>query len=345
MTAPGAPRKKPMLLAIQLIALLLVAFGIAVSPTLFSSAPAYNRPWGQVLLTTAVIALILFGLGRLAPALNKGLTVLLVIGALIVPAIVIGLVAVTRGEQLSARWEVHSALRKAMKPERLEDLAAYLEQPAGPQNGLAPTPEDMEGLRQYVATLPVDALKQHRVAQRLLKGLEIRPSDSRSSQLPDESLEVLCRLFVDLQQRLGLALEELPLDSRQRARFASRVAAVGLVGWRGELTAEHPAYTRLSPFFYKETFLEQFPQPLASGERVYSTTLGSLPLYLLLKNRDLVQPEPGTPPVEDPYDFAASHRKDVRELLDAMKSRGVDFTEEELRDPDLQTFLASLRAP
>ena len=115
MTAPGASRKKPMLLIIQIIALLLLAFGIAVSPTLFSSAPAYNRPWGQVLLTTAVIALLLFGLGRLSPLLNKGLTVVVVIGALIVPAIVIGLVVVTRGEQLSARWEVRSALRKAMK--------------------------------------------------------------------------------------------------------------------------------------------------------------------------------------------------------------------------------------
>ena len=97
----------------------------------------------------------------------------------------------------------------------------------------APWKHDLERLRAYVATLPADVLKQHRVAQRLLKGLEIRPvEDSYTTRLSDESVEVLCRLYMDLQRRLELVPDTLPLDSRQRARIAARVAGVGLAARR-----------------------------------------------------------------------------------------------------------------
>ena len=342
MTDPGPPRRKPMFY-LQLIAILLVSFGIAVSPTLFSSAPAYNRPWGQVLLTTAVIALIVFGLGRLSPLLNKGLTIVLVIGALIVPGIIIGLRVVTWGEHASDRWEVRRALDKAMDKGHPENLVAYLREPSGPTRGLAPRPEDLAPLQQYVARLPPEEVKRLELARHLLVGLEIRTTMGQSSQLPDESLEVLCRLYVELERRTGLSPDTLSLDLRQRARVATRVAELGLVGWRHELTEEHPAFEQLSRSFYKEVFKEMFPQPLAPGARVYSRTLGSLPLSVLLLSDALVPLEPGAAPPEDPYGFGLSRRKEMREDLALMKSRGVDFTEEELRDPGLQAYLEALR--
>ncbi|MBM7114815.1 hypothetical protein [Archangium primigenium] len=340
----AAPPRKKSMLYVQLIALVLLAFGIAVLPTLFSSAPAYARPWPQVLLTTAVIALVIFGLGRLAPGLNKVLTVLLVLGALLVPGIIIGLRVVTWGEQASARGEVRDALDAAMTPGHVEKLAAYVLEPSGPTHGLAPTPEDIARLHAYAVGLPPEELKRHRVAQRLLKGLEIRPTDSRSSQIPDESLEALSRLYVALQGRTGLDPETLPLDSRHRARIATRVAEVGLVGWRGEIKAEHPAYEVLGTFFYKESVKELFPQPLGPGEQVVSRTLGSLPLYMLLRNGALVQPEAGQAPVEDPYGFGVSRMQETKELLAVMKALHIDFTEEELRDEDLRAYLQRLQA-
>ncbi len=332
------------MLYVQLIALVLLAFGIAVLPTLFSSAPAYARPWPQVLLTTAVIALVIFGLGRLAPGLNKVLTVLLVLGALLVPGIIIGLRVVTWGEQASARGDVRSAMDTAMTPGHVEKLAAYVLEPSGPTHGLAPTPEDIARLHAYAVGLSPEELKRHRVVEHLLKGLELRPSDSRSSQLPDESLEALSRLYVALQARTGLDPETLPLDSRHRARIATRVAKVGLVGWRGEIKAEHPAYEALGTFFYKVSIEELFPQPLGPDERVVSRTLGSLPLYMLLKSGALVRPEAGQAPVEDPYGFGLSRRQEEKELLAVMKALHLDFTEEELRDEDLRAYLQRLQS-
>jgi hypothetical protein len=331
-------------LILQLIALALLAFSLRVLPTLFSSAPAYPRPWLEVLLTTGVIAAIVFGLGSLAPVLSQGLTILLVLVALAVPGTLVGLRWVTWGEQASARRQVARALHKAMERAHVENLAAFFAQPSGPLRGLATRPEDIDQLARYVASLPAEELERHQVAQHLLLGLELRPTQSQSSQLPDASLEALCRLYVDLERRLGLSPEALSLNLRQRARIASRVAELGLDGWRGEIVAQdHPAFNRLNPF-YTLLFEEVFPEPLPPGERVVSFTLGSLPLYLLLQADVLSRPDPGTPPQDDPYGFGRNRLQELREALELMKSRGIDFTEEELRDADLQTFLRNVRA-
>lgn len=331
------------MLILQLIALALLAFGIRTSPTLLSSAPAYPKPWGRVLLTTGVIGLLVIGLGRLSPLLNTVLTVALVLASLVVPGIIIGLGVVTKSEHASARREVERALRQAMDRAHVENLAAFLARPAGPLNGLAPQPEHLARLEPYVASLSVEELERHQVAQHLLAGLELRPSSVQHSQLPDASIEALSRLYVGLERRLGLALATLPLHLRQRARIASRVAAVGLDGWRRELDAEHPAFGKLHPY-YNMVFEELFPEPLPPGERVVSATLGSLPLYLLLQNDSLSGPHPGTPPQDDPHGFGLNRLQETREALELMKSRGHDFTEEELRDEGLQTFLRNVRA-
>ena len=344
MTVPSTPWKQPTRLTLQTLALVVSALGISVS--LMYSTASYNQTWAQVLLSTVGIAATALVARHFFPAWSKAITVLLVIGALCVPAYIAGSALMTHGEKFRERVEVQRVLDKAMKPDQVEDLALYLDAPSGPRGGLAPTGEDLERLRAYVATLPADVLKQHRVAQRLLKGLEIRPvEDSYTTRLSDESVEVLCRLYMDLQRRLELVPDTLPLDSRQRARIAARVAGVGLAGWRSEIAREHPAYVEYGPYFSKKALVELFPNRLAPGERVFSVSLGSMPLYRVLMGEVLVQSEPGTPSRQDPFGFADSRRERVREDLKVMRAHGFDFTEEELRDPDLQAYLASLRTP
>lgn len=323
---------------VQILAILLLAFGYMVWPTTFSSAPAYNRPWPQVALFTAVVSVIVFGLGRLLPQVNKGTTVLLVLGALIVPGIVIGLGVVVWGEKAADRWAVRGALREAMNREHVKSLALFLEQPAGPQRALEVQPKDLARLEHYIDTLPPEVLNHHHVVEHLLRGIEIRVA-SRASQLPDASVEALCRLYVKLRTRLGFTPEGRPLDLRQRARIASRVAELGLVEWRWELNREHKAFLELSPYFESGHFKALFPQPLAPEQHVYSRTLGSLPLWMLMQRDALAPPPPDAEPEGEPSDAEARWYQEVREDLALMRSRGIDFTEDELHDERLRAFL------
>lgn len=334
---------------LKLAALAGLAVTLSVVAAIYSTTPQGGMGPGQRAFWVVVAALVLFGVGRAVPAWDKGLTLVVLGGSLIAPAILFGMQVSTWREESARRRKLEAVLDRILTPGHLEELAAFLQNPAGDDSGNTPRVSDIARLERHLSTLPPEELRAHHLAERLLVGIELRPNPrSSQSMMSSEVLEALCRLYPRLRERAGFSPDRAPFYLQQRDRAVSRVAELGRVAWLEEIRREHPGFQELTEgrSFARLAFDTLFPTPLAPGERKVSRSLGSLPLHVLVEvNLKFFRPAPQVPGVLEPYpDSARAALNETREALERMRSRGLDFTEEELRDEGLQAFLGTVRA-
>lgn len=334
---------------LKLAALAGLAVTLTMVSAIYSTTAQGGMGWGQRVFWMGVAALVLFGVGRAMPQWDKGLTLMVLGGSLIAPAVLLGMQVSTWREHHARRRKQEAVLDRALAPGHLEELAAFLQRPVGDDSGLTLRTSDIERIERSLSTVPPEELRAHHLAERLLLGIELRPNPRSSlTETPPEVLEALCRLYPKLKERSGFSPAQAPFYLRQRDRAVSRVAELGRTSWLEEIHREHPgfqAFTEGASFADLE--LDKWiPTRLAPGERVVSRSLGSLPLHVLIEvNVKFFRPAPQVASDLEAYpDSARRALNETHRALALLKSRGVDFTEEELRDEGLQAFLETVRA-
>lgn len=335
------------LVVIKLVALALLALSIWAAPGL---GPTSTR--NTSLLTTTfwvgLAALLLFGGESFLPRwLNKTLTIMAFCVALIVPLAFVGLMVTAMSESSSRKRGSEELVQKMTSPGGLKTLAAFFLDPYRVAPGLNLEASQVERIEQYLLSLPPQQLKQQHVAESLLMGLFVEPSPSLvSGTFHTPALDAMYRLYPKLREHSGFSPADAPFYLQQRDRVVSRLAELGREKWLEEIRQEHPAFETVSSTgtFAEERFQALFPTPLAPHERVVSRSLGSLPLHVLVSLNMRYFPSPSGPaPNPDPR-FSQYDLNRTREALELMKSRGLDFTEEELRAPGLRAYLDIVRA-
>ena len=335
----------PVLLVLKLAALA----ALALSLRLYSGyAPASGPGVVGTVLLVAAMAGVLFGLGRVAPGLDLGVTILVLAGSLVFPTMVGLSVLGSRGENQERERAGEALVQRFTHPQDAKELAAFLLEPGRVLQGYDAPPEGIERLARFVRSLPEADVKAHPLAESLLLGLEVEPSPGvGSANFHTPALEAMCRLYLLIKERSGFAPETASFYFRARDRVVTRIAEVGRERWLEEIGREHPAFQQVAwgDQFYAERFEALFPT--AAPGPVVSRTLGSLPLHVLLTvNRPYLPAPPGM----ERTVFASTERSrrlalnDTREALALLRSRGVDFTPEELGEEGLRAFLETVRA-
>lgn len=344
----GDSKKGTSLLLIKLAALA----ALALSLRLYKGyAPGSGPGVPAAVLLVAAMAGLLFGLGRVAPArLDQGLALLVLCVSLVFPAVV-GLSVLGSWRENRERERTGEALlHRFTHPRDAKELATFLLGPGRVAQGYDVPPEGVQRLEQYVLSLPAEEVKAHHLAESLLLGLEVEPAPGvGSGNFHTPALEAMCRLYLKLKERSGFAPETAPFYLRARDRVVSRIAELGRERWLEELGWEHPAFQQVAwgGQFHASRFEELFPATASTPVWVVSRTLGSLPLHVVLTLNLPYFPSP--PGVERTvYPSTGFNRlyalNQTREALELMRSRGVDFTDEELGDPGLRAFLETVRA-
>ncbi len=338
------------MVVIKLIALMLLALSIWAAPGL---NPTSSRLTGlaTVAFWVGVAAVLLFAGGSSIPRwLDKTRSIVAICVALVVPLSLVGLMVVALSENSSRKRGAEKLVLEMTSSGNLEKLAAFFLQPDRVAPGLHLELSQVERLEQYVLSVPPERLRKHHLTESLLMGLFVDPSPSVvSGSFPPPALDAMYRLYPKLKEHSGFSPADAPFYLQQRDRVVSRLAELGREKWLEEIRQEHPAFREVSQVgsFSQERFHALFPTPLAPEERVVSRSMGSLPLHVLVTMNLRYFPAPSGPArAADPFreKFRLDDLNTTREALELMKSRGIDFTEEERRAPGLKDFLATVRA-
>ncbi|WP_375765526.1 hypothetical protein NR798_27885 [Archangium gephyra] len=338
------------MVVIKLIALALLALGIWAAPGLNPTSSRMTS-LGTVAFWVGVAAVLLFAGGSSIPRwLDKTRSIVALCVALVIPVSLVAFMVVALSEKSSRERGSENLVVEMTSPGGVKKLADFFFQPDRVAPGLHLEPSQVERIEQYVLSLPPEQLMKHHLAENLLMGLFADTSPVvASGTFHTPALDAMYRLYPKLKERSGFSPADAPFYLQQRDRLASRLAELGREKWLEELRQEHPAFQELSrgESFSAERFHALFPTPLAPRERVVSRSLGSLPLHVLVTLNLGYFPAPSGPkqapdPIRERYRLDALNA--TREALKQMKSRGVDFTEEERQAPGLKAFLDTVRA-
>ncbi len=338
------------MVVIKLIALALLALGIWAAPGL---NPTSSRLTGlaTVAFWVGVAAVLLFAGGSSIPRwLDKTRSIVALCVALVVPLSLVALMVVALSEKSSRQRGSEKLVVEMTSPGGVKKLADFFLQPDRVAPGLHLEPSQVERIEQYVLSLPPEQLEKHHLAENLLMSLFADTSPVvGSGTFHTPALDAMYRLYPKLKERSGFSPADAPFYLQQRDRLASRLAELGREKWLEEIRQEHPAFQEVSrqEGISEERFHALFPTPLGPEERVVSRSLGSLPLYVLVTLNLPYFPAPsGSQQAPDPFreQFRLEALNTTREVLKLMKSRGLDFTQEELRAPGLKAFLETVRA-
>ena len=293
----------------------------------------------------AIAALLLFAPQLLnAPGLEKGMTYTLLALSLIIPTIVVSLVLMAAKDSVQKDNRARAVVKEVTGSD-LKTLVKFLSNPRHYDEwDLRVSADDLESIRQHLIKIAPDELLTNLVPEAILLGLQFSPNPTVLSDVPGFNLDAdWAKLYLTAKNHTHFQTETKAFYFRQRDRVATAIATKGFTAWQEELKAEHPAFQEVAwgHSFFEDRFKEFFPHKV--DHNISSKTLGSFPMLALIEinsryleingmNWDRFKREnEGWP-----------SRFKSKEALDLIKSRGLDFTDEELRDPSLVRFLKEM---